>query len=190
VNRVEVSGRRLKSWLESTLTRFKHELASDHKLAQDRFIEKEVETNFKQALKEDVIEEERKRKILQAEKEAVALALMKSQEVTERRKNILETLPHEPEADKTKGQEVVTLAVRLLNGDRVNRRFYMHEPTQLLFDWLDAVHHVEVNDLCLKNSDGSILIRYGRGGTISNDLGSQDKRVLLNVNYVTTSVKD
>jgi len=80
----------------------------------------------------------------QAQAEAAAAAV----EVAERAAAAAHRLPLEPPLEGAEGK-VVTVAVRLLSGGRVQRRFLANAPLQQIFDFLDGGGHVTSDSYAL-----------------------------------------
>lgn len=175
-----VKGRRLSSWITSTLQRFRDELAQDAKCAGDRSVEEEVKVKFKETLAMDMAEQDRQRQLLKTRLDTEAAALQLSEATDLRRNATLKALQAEPEDE----EGVITVAVRLPSGIRVSRRFYTHYETKTLFDWLDAFHQLPLVDgMRLKSGDGSFTCQYGGESQQLSQAVLSDKRILLNIEY-------
>lgn len=78
-------------------------------------------------------EEERKR---QAELDQQRRAEERLQRMAERREECRRRLKPEPDQNSASGGSIVTLAVRLPDGRRVDRRFFASDPVQVLYDFV------------------------------------------------------
>ena len=152
------SAKRLQAWLESTLSRYQTELAADARLASDRAIVQEVEQGFKSGLQADLEREERTRREAAAaasEAAAAAAAAKAEAEVADRdrrrRQALRDTLGPEPPKLRGSGDPpVCTVAVRLPDGTRQQRRFASDCTVGAIFDWLDSYFELDADTLRLK----------------------------------------
>jgi hypothetical protein len=86
----------------------------------------------------------------------------RDEEIRQRRKELLENLPTEPE----NGRDVITIALRFQgvssNNDEAatQRRFNVDDTMNNVFDWVDATHGLERERICLSTMNGKRSFVY------------------------------
>jgi len=108
---------------------------------QNRRIREEQDVAFQQSLLEDqekqekVVEEERKKKEeFEVQQKQDQLRQTKQKELEQRRERISKSLAPEPEP----GDGVTQLIIRLTDGSRLQRRFYIKDRLQTVMDFVDS----------------------------------------------------
>jgi len=192
---LSVSPKRFQAWVSSTLSRYKSELVADAKVASDRAIVQEVEQGFKSGLKADIEREEEERReaaeAAAAERAAAAEAKAKARAADlerKRRDALKEALGPEPSKKQDgHGKTLCSIAVRLPDGTRQQRRFLATDTISAIFDWLDGFFELDVEALRFKSlvaQSGDPFICNGRreaavAGKTLLSCGFHERSVLL-----------
>jgi hypothetical protein len=114
------------------------------------------------SIAQDVEREKKQEMELKKIKEEEEARRKREEEIQQRRKELLENLPTEPE----NGRDVITIALRFRgissNNDEAatQRRFNVDDTMNNVFDWVDAMHGLERERICLSTMNGSRSFVY------------------------------
>mmetsp|Transcript_28647 Transcript_28647/g.49442 ORF Transcript_28647/g.49442 Transcript_28647/m.49442 type:complete len:187 (-) Transcript_28647:30-590(-) len=114
-------------------------------------------------MNDDKVREEKTKQEMQLKKEEEEKEQLRVQQMEERRKELLESLPNEPEGASSEG--IITIALRFTNGKRDQRRFLSGETFMNdVFNWIDAVHGLEREKVELSTMNGARTFAYAEQG--------------------------
>lgn len=108
---------------------------------------------------QESVTSDKERKLREAEELQQKLAAEKAEQerlevLKERRKELLESLPEEPDSATTAATDIKTMSVRFPDGRVGRRKFTSDTKLSDVFNWVDAVFEVEREVVILTTLDG------------------------------------
>ena len=122
---------------------------------------KERSEGYMRSIEEDAIREKKEEEELQRKREEEEKMERRRKEMEQRRGELLENLPEEPE----NGEGVMTVALRFQSvpsnaAASTQRRFSKNDTMNDVFNWIDATHGLERETIILSTMNGSRSFRY------------------------------
>ena len=153
----------LTSWANSVRKRHLREYAKLQHACTELRLLKERNRGYMGSIQDDEAREARERKVQQQKEEEEANERDRLRQIEERRQVLLESLVEEPPVSTTPPEDVITIALRFIDGSnkRDQRRFLANKTTlNDVCNWIDAVHGIERERLELSTMNGARKFVY------------------------------
>ncbi|KAI0977808.1 hypothetical protein GJ496_007972 [Pomphorhynchus laevis] len=175
---------RLENIISNTQFLQAEEIERRNRLTENALIRQEQDASYQRSLEADqekVRQQEEKRRL---ETEEIEKKKHEMNDLIEIQKRAKEALDNEKEPDSTE-LHVVTLSIRLPNGNSLRRRFFKTDNVQLLYNYMRSHHEVPVNFHIYANFPKKLLLEVKRvelsysPDTIISDIGIDCSQSLL-----------